>query len=169
MAGWLSITVGFAAPAALAASAFGTYLANSVFDGDAGARLLGSAGVIVAMTAMHAVNLRVSAQFQVAATLLKIAVLGVLIVAGFATSSQPVTFLPKPSDAGLLLHPEFAVALFFVSYSYSGWNAAVYIVGARRPESFWGPPPIWRQNRPVAKSWTRARTSGRSGAFCLRC
>jgi APA family basic amino acid/polyamine antiporter len=42
---------------------------------------------------------------------------------------QPITFLPQSGDAVAIFSSGFAVALVFVMYSYSGWNAAVYITG----------------------------------------
>lgn len=133
LAGWLSMTVAFAAPVALAASAFGTYLANSIFDGDPMARFACALAVLLAVTFVHLINVRVSGRFQIAATLLKITLLIVLIAAGLAVSpAQPLSFTPAPADDGLLLRGEFIVALFFVSYSYCGWNAAIYVVGDMR-------------------------------------
>ena len=132
VAGWLSITVGFAAPVALAAAAFGSYLANSAFGGTPTARVICSGGVLAGVTVMHLINVRVSARFQVASTLLKVGLLGALVIAGLRATTQPVAWLPQPTDVDLLWRPEFAIALFFVSYSYSGWNAAVYIAGEMR-------------------------------------
>src|SRR5204863_2994113 len=37
------------------------------------------------------------------------------------------TFLPQPGDAMSILAAPFAVALVYVMYSYSGWNATSYI------------------------------------------
>jgi APA family basic amino acid/polyamine antiporter len=43
--------------------------------------------------------------------------------------------LPLSGDATSIFSGAFAVALFFVMYSYSGWNAASYITGEiKRPE-----------------------------------
>ena len=54
---------------------------------------------------------------------------------GFLAGGISTPLVPKPGDFGLLLSPGFAVSLVFVSYAYTGWNAAVYIVGdLKRPE-----------------------------------
>jgi APA family basic amino acid/polyamine antiporter len=42
---------------------------------------------------------------------------------------QPISFAPSPADASLVISAPFAISLVFVMYSYSGWNAATYIVG----------------------------------------
>jgi basic amino acid/polyamine antiporter, APA family len=42
---------------------------------------------------------------------------------------QDVTFLPRSGDFGLMLTPAFAVSLVYVAFAYTGWNAAIYIVG----------------------------------------
>ncbi len=130
LAGWVSMTVGFAAPVALAASAFGTYLANGLFGGSETAKLLGALGVLVLVTAAHLASVRVSGRFQVAATSVKAVVLVGLILAGWlAPAEGTLGFLPREGDFSLLWQTPFVTALFFVCYAYSGWNAATYVAG----------------------------------------
>ena len=129
LAGWLSITVGFAAPVALACSAFGTYLAGAA-GFSATTATTASLALLAATTAVHLASIHVSARFQVAATGLKVAVLAGLAAAGwFAPPTAGFSLLPQTGETAALTSPAFAVALFFVAYSYSGWNAAVYIAG----------------------------------------
>jgi APA family basic amino acid/polyamine antiporter len=40
---------------------------------------------------------------------------------------QPVTFLPTSGDGASLTSGAFAVSLIYVSYAYTGWNAATYL------------------------------------------
>ncbi len=131
LSGWVSVTVGFAAPVAMAAMAFGTYLTASVGNGAPDfAVKLWATGLIVLTTAVHLGSIAFSARFQSWATALKAALILVLIVAGwFFAPGQPVTFAPAAGDAAALTSAAFAVSLFWVGYSYSGWNAAVYIAG----------------------------------------
>jgi basic amino acid/polyamine antiporter, APA family len=83
---------------------------------------------------------RTSARFQIAATLMKLALLLALIGAGcLAPAVESVHFLPTEADTALLWRGEFVVALLFVSFSYSGWNAAVYIAGEIRNPGRWLP------------------------------
>jgi APA family basic amino acid/polyamine antiporter len=130
LAGWLSITVGFAAPVALACSAFGAYASGAFFGGHDTARLACALAVLGAATAVHLASIRVSGRFQLAATVVKVAALTGLAAAGWmATPTTGSSLLPSPGETTALTQPAFAVALFFVAYSYSGWNAAVYIAG----------------------------------------
>jgi APA family basic amino acid/polyamine antiporter len=130
MAGWLSATVGFAAPVALAAMAFGQY-AQAVLPGAPAVPL--GLGVIWIVSAIHLRGLRHSSAFQVAFTLLKLALIVVFIGVGFARGGgQPISFVPSPFDLTQIGSASFAVSLVFVMYAYSGWNAATYIVGELR-------------------------------------
>ena len=133
MAGIVSATVGFAAPIALAAMAFGKYF-HGVFG--VGSPLLLSFVIVWSVALFHLGNLRVGSTFQNLWTLVKIILIVVLIAAGiFVDPKQPITFLPQAGDTMSIFGAPFAVALVFVMYSYSGWNAAVYITGEiKQPE-----------------------------------
>ena len=133
MAGFVSATVGFAAPIALAAMAFGKYF-QGVFS--IGSPVLLSFAIVWMVALFHLGNLRVGSAFQNLWTLLKLLLIGALITAGFLVrSKQPISFLPAPSDAMSIFSGPFAVALVYVMYSYSGWNASAYITGEiKRPE-----------------------------------
>ena len=128
MAGWVSIIAGFPAPVALAASAFGSYFAGSVFD--INATFLGVA-LIVLVTAVHLVNVTISSRFQIVATIGKAALIVVLIVCAFSVADpQPVSFLPRSAqDWQLLGTAGFGTALLWVHYSFEGWNGAAYVAG----------------------------------------
>jgi len=52
----------------------------------------------------------------------------VFLVAGFVLG-EGADFRPKSGDGVLIASGAFGISLMFVSYAYSGWNAAVYIVG----------------------------------------
>jgi APA family basic amino acid/polyamine antiporter len=127
MAGIVSATVGFAAPITLAAMAFGKYF-HGVFN--AGSPLLFSIAVVWVVALFHFSNLRVGSLFQNLWTIVKVLLILALIVAGFLVDpKQPITFLPQPGDTMSIFAAPFAVALVYVMYSYSGWNAASYISG----------------------------------------
>lgn len=133
MAGFVSATVGFAAPVALAAMAFGQYY-TGVFG--VGSPVMLSFVVVWIVTAFHLGNLQVGSAFQNVSTLVKLLLIGALIGAGFfVQSKQPISFLPAAGDKTSILSGPFAVALVYVMYSYSGWNAAAYISSEiERPE-----------------------------------
>lgn len=127
LAGWLSATVGFAAPVALAAMAFGEYA--KALSPDLPPLALGL-GLIWIVSLVHLRGTRHGSTFQVASTLLKLALIVAFIAAGFLMGTpQPVSFAPTALDPSLIVSAPFAISLVFVMYSYSGWNAATYIIG----------------------------------------
>jgi APA family basic amino acid/polyamine antiporter len=125
LAGWISATVGFAAPIALAAMAFGEYFKGVVPSAPAVPLALGLVWLVALVQLM---GLKHSALFQNLWTWLKILLIVGLIVAGFALAMpQATSFAPSEADIGYMLSAPFAVSLVYVMYSYSGWNAATYI------------------------------------------
>ena len=133
LAGWVSATVGFAAPVAIAAIPFGTYLTD-IWPG-ANPRVLALCLVWIT-TLVLLRDVKLGSVFQNASTLLKIALILVIIGAGFwMKQSQPISFLPSVGDGALITSGPFAVSLYYVMYSYSGWNASTYIVGEMRNPS----------------------------------
>lgn len=130
LSGWASATVGFAAPIALAAVALGEYV-HRLYPA-APVRALAAATVLL-LALLHSRSVRFGGRVQVVLTALKVMVVLVLIVAalrpGTAVVLPPTGIRPVPGDATLLFSPAFAVSLVFVSYAYSGWNAAAYITG----------------------------------------
>jgi APA family basic amino acid/polyamine antiporter len=133
--GLCSMTVGFAAPTAVNALFFGKYLCRA-FPG-----LTGLAGnntehllafiLVSAATVAHLRSVRVSGIFQTTTTVMTILLILAFVVCGFGTGpSQPIAFLPRAAtDGSLLVSTAFGSSLIWVMYSYSGWNAAAYIVG----------------------------------------
>ncbi|MGE0612764.1 MAG: APC family permease, partial [Hyphomicrobiales bacterium] len=81
MAGWLSATVGFAAPVALAAMAFGSY-AEGVWA-DAPKLLLGVA-LVWGVTLVHLLGVEHGSRFLNISTVLKVALILACIAAGLA-------------------------------------------------------------------------------------
>jgi APA family basic amino acid/polyamine antiporter len=56
-----------------------------------------------------------------------------MILIGFlAGSKTDVIFRPTGASFREIVSPAFAISLFFVSFAYSGWNAAAYIAGEIR-------------------------------------
>ena len=131
MAGWVSATVGFAAPIALAALAFGAYV-SSIFPNwpSWSGRALG-ASLLLLLAAVHGTTHRNSGLFQLAMTIIKISVIGGFCIAIFflLPDQQPIRFLPQAGDMGLMGSGAFAVSLIYVGYAYTGWNAATYVTG----------------------------------------
>lgn len=125
MAGMLSAFAGFAAPTAITALAFGEYLHKAV----GGIPVQhAAAGVILLGTAAHAVSTKTSARVQVGATGLKLVLILVFIAAAWMMEGKGDIrwAVDWKVDSMAVLKPGFAVALLYVTYSYTGWNAAVY-------------------------------------------
>jgi basic amino acid/polyamine antiporter, APA family len=127
VAGWVSLVVGFSAPLAFAAFAFGEY--SKPWWPGFPPKLSGTLLVLV-LCAIHAAHVKRGAWVQNAAVVLKV----VLIVAfvGLAFTRLQIS---SPVETTAVPISTFAVALMWVSFSYSGWNAAIYIGGEiRDPE-----------------------------------
>jgi APA family basic amino acid/polyamine antiporter len=64
---------------------------------------------------------------------LKVVLIVAFLIAGFVIGTpQPVSFAPQASDFAHIASAPFAIGLVFVMYSFSGWNAATYIIGEMR-------------------------------------
>ncbi len=142
LSGWISLIVGFSAPIAAASMAFATYLFRtfSIPGAGGGLRLalggvclatltpltLTAIGVIVLFSLIHYHSLKVGSRVQNALTLFKFILVVVFIGAGFLVGNGSGAHFSAP--APLCWSAEkFAVALIFVSFAYSGWNAAAYL------------------------------------------
>ena len=93
----------------------------------------GSAAAVVAVllvTGGHLITLKTSARLQTVATGLKLTlVLGFILAAFLKTGQGDIRWEIRPrEDLEIIGNPAFAVALLFVFYAYSGWNAAVYML-----------------------------------------
>jgi APA family basic amino acid/polyamine antiporter len=86
--------------------------------------------VILILTAIHSISLGQSGKFQNISTGIKIGFVLVLIILGFSlVPSQEGTAIDfSNSWQGEIFLPGFAVSLMYVTYAYTGWNSAAYIV-----------------------------------------
>jgi len=127
LSGWVSATVGFAGPSALAAMALASYTATFI-PGIPENHL--AAGVVLGFSLIHASSLQVGTTFQNLLTVLKVGLILGFVGAAFTVDQvQGITLWPQAGDVGLITGPALAIALIFVSYAYTGWNAAIYIAG----------------------------------------
>src|ERR1041385_1146866 len=130
LAGWVSATVGFSAPVALAAMAFGEY-ARSLLPSAPPLAL--AIGVVWLVSIVQLCGVRHSGTFQLISTIIKVVLIIAFLIAGFTIGiPQPVSFAPTAADFTHVLSAPFAIGLVFVMYSFSGWNAATYIIGEMR-------------------------------------
>lgn len=126
VSGWVSATIGFAAPIALAAMTFGAYLSAVFPEVD---QTLSASLLVVALTILHCISRAASGGTQSIMTALKVLLILVFCFMVAIFSEQPQTFslAPQIGDQTLVLSSAFAVSLIYVNYGYTGWNAATYI------------------------------------------
>jgi APA family basic amino acid/polyamine antiporter len=136
LSGWVSALVGFSAPIAAAAMAVGRYgtqamLASGVIAPGSETLMVTMIviGVVTLVSFVHTLQLRFISRFQVFFTSLKIGLILILVLSGFALAkSQGISFLPGAESMKFVFSAPFAISLVFVMYAYSGWNAATYMV-----------------------------------------
>ena len=130
VSGWISMSVGFAAPTALAAMTFSAYFTSSLFGEVPNfVEQLIAVALLLLLSVVHSSNHRNSGRTQTIFTTLKVAVILLFILASLIVveAPQPVSFLPNKNDLQIVTSGAFAVALIYVSFAYSGWNAATYL------------------------------------------
>ncbi|HEX3478254.1 MAG TPA: amino acid permease [Kofleriaceae bacterium] len=123
LAGWTSLFIGFSQPVALDTQLIGYY--TGTLGIDIPWRVV-TALVIVAVTALHAFDLRASRRGQNILVAIKIAlVVGFVAVGLIAGSNTWPTWRPEASAHGLPVGLFFQ-NLVFIAFCYSGWNATIY-------------------------------------------
>jgi APA family basic amino acid/polyamine antiporter len=124
-AGVVSLVVGFSAPLAASALAFGHYL-SALWPAVPPAA---AAVAIVLLAAVpHATHVRAGARLHGAVTAAEVALVAAFVAVGAARGE------PSLLAAGGEAAPAsaFAAALVYVAFAYSGWNGAVYLAGEIR-------------------------------------
>ena len=129
VAGFVSLFVGFAAPIAASAIAFGDYLARVFPGGPAWWPPVAGIGLIVVSTAVHIGHMKRGTLAQDAFTLLKIGFIAALVLTAlpFIDWGHLSTSPRSPLEA--TLSTDFAIGLVYISFAYTGWNAAAYVAG----------------------------------------
>ncbi len=132
VAGCISLLVGFSAPIAASALAFGKYV-NVLIPSlpVTPAALL----LVVVASAMHATHVAFGSHAQNFLSAAKVLLILMFIIGGFALGDFRYLIRESQPIHQAMLSPAFAIGLIYVSFSYSGWNAAAYLAGEiRRPE-----------------------------------
>jgi len=130
LAGWVSLLAGFTAPTAAMALGMQAYLA-STFAIELDPRWIGTGAVALAGLS-HGLRLTPGVVAQNATVLVKLLLIAAFVGIGFVSLEPALARVeaPAPLDLG-----RFAVSLVFISFAYSGWNAAAYVAGeVRDPE-----------------------------------
>lgn len=126
LAGWVSLLVGFTAPIALAAHALHAYLAP--WTGGSFSPEVIATAAIAGAGLMHGFRVQGGALLQTLVVALKLALIAGFLGVGLAALPE---LAPEPAPARFDA-PTFAQTLVWVSLSYSGWNAAVYLAAEVR-------------------------------------
>ena len=140
LAGWVSFFVGFSAPIAASAIGFTEYLTRA-FPGLLRPGIFAEASepavmkkiyavlVIAAFTFLHTRGLELGARVQNLLTGLKILLIIGLVAAGFAVGKGSLTHLTAsgPFDFGFGGWKTMGLALMWIMFAYSGWNASAYV------------------------------------------
>lgn len=134
--GWVSFVIGFSAPTAASAQAAARYLVGA-FAEPGGARAqtvsVGLAALIVVLfTWIHLRGAGPGSRAQNWTTLLKLAVLGAMIVGGFAFGRGTFEHLSAPAEGEPIRLGVMSASLVYVMFSYSGWNSPTYLAGEVR-------------------------------------
>jgi basic amino acid/polyamine antiporter, APA family len=108
---------------ALLAFVFGDYLARVVPLGRGAAPW--AASIVIALTAVNIAGLRLSARTQNVLTVIEVAGVLAVAVAGFAVTA-PVNTTPALFSSAPAIGM-FGLAMVFVLLTYGGWNEAAYI------------------------------------------
>ncbi|MGD1095162.1 MAG: amino acid permease [Bryobacteraceae bacterium] len=144
MSGWVSFFAGFSAPIAGAALAFADYLghvckacgeehAHAIGSGNFalqfGKQQLIACTLVLFFTVLNLVGVQRVARVQNVLTLAKVAILVIFIAFAFGAGhgNWQNFSMTTTRTSPMPLSEQFAVSLFFIYLSYSGWNAATYV------------------------------------------
>jgi len=140
LSGWVSFFVGFSAPIAASAIGFTEYLTRAfpsfmsagIFYGSSGALILKKLYallVIVIFTVVHLRGIVFGSRVQNVLTLLKVALIAGLVVAGFSLGNGNLNHLTQGNNFNFDFGGWKAIglSLMWIMFAYSGWNASAYI------------------------------------------
>ena len=124
---WISLTLGFPAPVAIAAMAMVQYWQPLI--GEMWSLSLGVISIMM-MSVFHSYSVQQSGTVQNVLTAIKVLFVFALIGIGayFASTLEPSSFDYTTSWTEEIWKPGFAVSLIYVFYAYTGWNSAAYII-----------------------------------------
>jgi basic amino acid/polyamine antiporter, APA family len=135
LSGWVSFLIGFSAPSASAAFAAAKYaLAPFAPPGPTTVlweRTLATAAIL-AFALIHISGRKQTAGVQGWITALKLAILGIVVLAGLSIGWRNSANLADRTPLTGELAVTMLASLVYVSYAYIGWNGASYLAGEIR-------------------------------------
>lgn len=124
LSGFISITIGFAAPMALLSMYMGKYASNFI---PVSPELI-SVGLISILLLINLSSFRLGTNFNFATTIINILlILGFVVFGLYNGPHSGYSFTINSTSLKEVISPAFAVSLVYVSFAYSGWNSAAYI------------------------------------------
>lgn len=132
LTGWVSFLLGFAAPIAASAFASASYLLAPLGLDPATARLADQAlasVAIVAFALIHTSHAGYASRAHATVTVLKLAILTAFMAAGLAAGWGRWGNLVDRPPIDLDVLKKMIFSLVYISYGYTGWNAASYLAG----------------------------------------
>jgi APA family basic amino acid/polyamine antiporter len=131
ISGWVSLVVGFAAPIAASAMAMHLYVARIVPGWPVRSMAVLT---ILLLSILHSFDVRLGGRVQSGLIAVQVILLLGFIVGALLRSNQSARSFTQ-FNPSFWSSSAFAVVLIFVSFAYSGWNAAAYVGGEiRNPE-----------------------------------
>jgi len=140
LSGWVSFVVGFSAPIAASAMGFSEYFCRALpsipvwFEStgimdQAATRTFLSVSVILIFTLIHYRGIKTGALVQNILTLLKVALIVFLLLAGFLSGKGDISNFSAGGGvaSGLAGWKTIGLSLMWVMFAYSGWNASTYL------------------------------------------
>jgi len=140
LAGWVSFFVGFSAPIAASAIGFTEYLTRAfpgllhlgIFAGASEAAIMKKIYAVLAIalfTFLHTRGLELGARVQNLLTGLKVLLIVALVAAGFAVGKGSLAHLTSSGafDFDFAGWKTMGLALMWIMFAYSGWNASAYV------------------------------------------
>jgi len=140
LSGWVSFVVGFSAPIAASAMGFSEYFCRAIpsipdwFESagimdQTATRTFLSVSVILIFTVIHYRGIRTGALVQNILTLLKVALIVFLLLAGFLSGKGDVSNFNTGGGvvSGFAGWKTIGLSLMWIMFAYSGWNASTYL------------------------------------------
>jgi len=140
LSGWVSFIVGFSAPIAASAMGFSEYfcralpvipvwLQSSGIMDPAATKTFLSVSVILIFSFIHYRGIKSGALIQNILTILKVALIVFLLLAGFLSGKGDISHFRSIGgvSSGLAGWKTIGLSLMWIMFAYSGWNASTYL------------------------------------------
>jgi len=140
LSGWVSFVVGFSAPIAASAMGFSEYFCRAIpaipdwvesigIMDQAATRTFLSVSVILIFTLIHYRGIKTGTVIQNVLTLLKVALIVFLLLAGFLSGKGDISNFSTGGGvaSGFAGWKTIGLSLMWIMFAYSGWNASTYL------------------------------------------